>query len=48
MLKKWYWGMTKAQKIFLYLISAFLVLIVGIGVPPLILLIYLQLGGRPK
>lgn len=44
----WYEGMTKGQKIFVYLVSCALILIVGIGLVPLCLLIYLELGLRGR
>ena len=38
--------MTKGQKIFVYLVSAALVMVFGIGLLPLTILIYLELGQR--
>ncbi|MCE9679431.1 hypothetical protein LZP69_09625 [Shewanella sp. AS1] len=43
-MKNWYKKMTKGQKIFVYLVSMALVLVYGIGLLPLAILIYLQLG----
>lgn len=44
----WYKNMTKNQKNFVYLVSAALVLVFGIGLVPLAILIYLELGSaRP-
>ena len=45
-MKNWYESITKGQKVFLYSLSSFLVLVYGIGLIPLLLLIYLQLGVR--
>ena len=36
--------MTKGQKVFVYLVSCALVFVFGVGLIPLALLIYLQLG----
>lgn len=47
-LNAWYIGMTKGQKIFVYLASSALVLVFGVGLIPLALLIYLELGIRGK
>ncbi len=43
-MKNWYKKMTKGQKIFVYLVSTALVIFWGIGLLPLAILIYLQLG----
>lgn len=48
MLKKWYWGMTKGQKTFVWGVSIFAIIVAFIGIPTTLLLIYLQLGGRPE
>lgn len=45
-MKSWYRSMTKGQKIFVYLLSAALVAIYAIGLLPLAVLIYLELGER--
>jgi len=47
-LNAWYTGMTKGQKIFVYLASCALVFVFGVGLIPLALLIYLELGQRGK
>lgn len=47
-LNDWYEGMGKGQKVFVYLVSAALVLVFGIGLIPLALLIYLELGIRDR
>ncbi|MGF6412565.1 hypothetical protein OKW37_004235 [Paraburkholderia sp. MM5482-R2] len=43
-MKNWYANITKGQKVFLYSLSSFLILVYGIGLIPLLVLIYLQLG----
>lgn len=43
-MKNWYKNMTKGQKIFVYFVSAALVMVFGIGLLPLAILIYLELG----
>ena len=43
-MKNWYQNMNKNQKIFVYLVSVALVLFFGVGLLPLAVLIYLQLG----
>ncbi|CAE6858839.1 hypothetical protein R75471_00057 [Paraburkholderia domus] len=43
-MKTWYSNITKAQKTFLFTISVLLILVYGIGLIPLALLTYLQLG----
>ena len=43
-LQKWYDGMTKGQRVFLYLISIPLILVYGFGLLPLAILIYCHLG----
>lgn len=45
-MKSWYKNMTKGQKVFVYLVSAALVLAFGAGLLPLAVLIYLELGQR--
>ena len=45
-LKNWYKGINKGQKIFLYLVSTALILVFLIGLLPLAILIYLELGER--
>jgi len=45
-MKNWYKEINKGQKIFLYLISTFLILLFGAGLLPLSVLIYLELGER--
>ena len=47
-LNVWYDEMPKGQKIFVYLVSAALVLVYAIGLAPLSLLIYLELGSRGR
>jgi hypothetical protein len=46
--KNWYKNMTKGQKLFVYFVSAGLVLVYGIGLLPLAVLIYLGLGERGR
>lgn len=45
-MKNWYENMAKGQKVFVYLVSTALVLVYGIGLLPLAVLIYLELGQR--
>lgn len=45
-MKNWYQFMPKGQKIFVYLVSIALILLYGIGLLPLVILIYLELGQR--
>lgn len=45
-MKNWYKNITKGQKIFIYFISLALVFVFGIGLFPLAILIYLELGQR--
>lgn len=45
-MKNWYRTLTKEQKIFVYLVSMALVLAYLIGLIPLAVLIYLELGER--
>jgi hypothetical protein len=40
----WYRNLAKGQKIFLYFVSICAILVYGIGLIPLALLIYLELG----
>ena len=44
--KNWYNKMNKGQKVFVYMVSTALVIIYGIGLLPLAILIYLELGER--
>lgn len=43
-MSEWYRNMPKGQKAFVYLVSCALVLVYGIGLFPLVVLIYLHLG----
>ncbi|MGF6921710.1 hypothetical protein [Paraburkholderia sp. 40] len=43
-MKNWYANITNGQKVFLYLVSSLLILVYGLGLIPLVVLIYLQLG----
>ena len=45
-MKDWYKNITKGQKIWIYLASTAAVLVWGIGLLPLAVLIYLELGQR--
>lgn len=45
-MKNWYKTINIGQKIFIYLVSIALVLAYGIGLLPLAILIYLELGER--
>lgn len=45
-LKRWYKNINKNQKIFVYFVSVALILVFGIGLLPLTILIYLELGER--
>jgi hypothetical protein len=45
-MKTWYRNISKGQKIFIYLVSVGLIAVVGIGLVPLAILIYLELGER--
>jgi hypothetical protein len=45
-MKSWYRNMPKRQKTFVYIVSIALVFFWGIGLLPLIVLIYLELGER--
>lgn len=45
-IEDWYRNMPKNQKIFVYFVSIALVLVFGIGLLPLAILIYLELGKR--
>lgn len=47
-LEVWYEGINKNQKIFIYLVSVGLIFLFGIGLIPLTLLIYLELGLRGR
>ncbi len=47
-MKNWYQNMNKNQKIFVYLVSVALVLFFGVGLLPLAVLIYLQLGQKEE
>lgn len=42
----WYKEMSKGQKVFVYLVSSALVLVFGIGLLPLAVLIYFELGQK--
>jgi hypothetical protein len=43
-LEEWYDGMTKGQRVFVYVVSVGLVAVYLLGLIPLSLLMYLQLG----
>ena len=45
-MKNWYKNMPKGQKKFVYFVSIALLLVFGIGLLPLAILIYLELGER--
>jgi len=45
-IEDWYRDMPKGQKIFVYLVSIALVWVFGVGLLPLAILIYLELGKR--
>ena len=45
-IEKWYRRMGNQQKFFVYLVSACLIFAFGIGLLPLAILIYLELGDR--
>ena len=45
-MKEWYKTMPKYQKIFVYFVSTVLVLVYGVGLLPLSVLVYLELGQR--
>lgn len=45
-IEDWYRNMPKGQKIFVYFVSIALVFVFGIGLLPLAILIYLELGKR--
>jgi len=47
-IEEWYRNMPKGQKIFVYFVSLALILVFGIGLLPLAILIYLELGERGK
>jgi hypothetical protein len=47
-IENWYEGMNKNQKIFVYAVSAGLVFVFGVGLLPLAVLIYLELGHRGR
>ena len=47
-LSEWYDAMPKGQKVFVYLVSTGLILAFGVGLVPLALLIYLELGVRGR
>ena len=44
--ESWYKNITKGQKIFIYFVSIGLILAFGIGLLPLAVLIFLELGQR--
>ncbi len=43
-MKQWYKSMPKGQKVFVYFVSVALIMLYGIGLLPLAILIYLELG----
>jgi hypothetical protein len=45
-LRDWYVGMTKGQRIFVYIVSTAMVPVYLIGLIPLSVLVYLELGSR--
>ena len=45
-MQKWYNSTNTPQKIFLFLLSLALVVVFGVGLIPLFILIYLELGRR--
>ena len=47
-MKKWYENISKGQKKFIYFVSLCLVLAYGIGLLPLAILIYLELGEKDE
>jgi hypothetical protein len=47
-LSEWYDAMPKGQKVFVYLVSTGLILAFGVGLVPLAVLIYLELGVRGR
>jgi len=47
-LNNWYENITKGQKIFIYFTSVALIMLFGIGLIPLAILIYLELGERGR
>jgi hypothetical protein len=47
-MKKWYWSLNKAQKIFVYIISILAIFPIFIGLIPLTIFIFFELGGRPE
>lgn len=47
-LNDWYANMTKWQKVFVYLLSTVAIVFYGIGLIPLLLFIYLELGVRGR
>lgn len=44
----WYTNMTKPQRVFVYIVSVLLIPAYGLGLVPLALLIYIQLGNSTK
>jgi len=47
-MKKWYKNLTKGQKKFVYFVSICLIFAFGIGLLPLVVLIYLELGNKDE
>lgn len=45
-IQKWYNNMTKAQRMYVYIVSCLLIFVYGIGLIPLSVLIYCKLGTR--
>jgi hypothetical protein len=45
-MRNWYDGITSGQKLFLFALSIILVFVYGIGLIPLCILIYCELGAR--
>lgn len=46
LMQAWYNGNTKAQKILMYIVSVLFIVFYGIGLPPLLLLLYLEFGKK--
>ena len=47
-MKNWYKNISKGQKKFVYFVSICLVMVFGIGLLPLAILIYLELGSKDE
>jgi hypothetical protein len=47
-MKNWYKNITKGQKKFVYFVSICLIFAFGIGLLPLAILIYLELGSKDE